>query len=307
MGRIAIINKPEISAIYFALLQCGYDFYAIEKDASLIESIEGFRNAASGFDDSFFSKVRQNTCEVYPYWPRAAALETATYYLHKDSLGFSDYDAYKKSIMNATNVSDVERDEDFWEWVIDFPVALKRVLESSDFISYLDWENAWVSQQNHLWKSDLQHIQRVLNTCMKNYSSPIQTVSIVLNPIKCTYSSDHFINNDELNFTSGVFRMESVLHEFLHHVVHPFVSKHKQAVMKCQMPYPDIDGSYYLGGDENGKLNAFEEYVVRMLTSEDSALSFPADLDWYVNGILSDLGHFFAEASCSNDKVRRRN
>lgn len=293
-NRITIINKPEISAIYFVLLQCGYEFYSIEKDPSLVAKIEVFRKIQSDLDISFFSKIRQNTCEVYPYWPRAATLETATFYLCKNSRSFRNFNSYKQSIINVSNIADKERNEDFWEWVKDFPFALKRVLESSEFIAYLDWESSWISQQNNLWESSLQHIQKVLDICVKNCFSPVQSVSIILNPIKCTYSSDYFKNGDELYFILGAFRIESVLHEFLHHVVHHFIPKYKQYILNHSISYPDIDSSYYLDGDENGKLNAFEEYIVRKLTCEVLNMNFPSDLDGYIKEVLSSLGHPFS-------------
>ena len=40
--QITITHIPEISAIYFALLQCGYDYYAIERSQGHIECIRNF-------------------------------------------------------------------------------------------------------------------------------------------------------------------------------------------------------------------------------------------------------------------------
>lgn len=37
-----ISNIPEISAIYFALLQCGYDFFTIERSRGHNDRIWGF-------------------------------------------------------------------------------------------------------------------------------------------------------------------------------------------------------------------------------------------------------------------------
>lgn len=71
---------PAISAIYFALLQNGYDFYAIERDLLTVNRLDSFASSDRGAYP-FFSEVRQNTCAVYPYWPRAALLETAAFYL----------------------------------------------------------------------------------------------------------------------------------------------------------------------------------------------------------------------------------
>jgi hypothetical protein len=233
--RISIHNIPEISAIYFAMLQCGYDYYAFEKNADLVKTIEGFRTAQVDCDVSFFSEVKQETCEVYPYWPRAAALETATFFVDCISMQFSDFDTYQNGIMSARNISDVERNQNFWEWVKDFPPKLAYVLSSNDFRAYLNWENKWIEHQSSIWENDLNHIQQILDICVKNYASPIQKVSVVLNPIKCAYSADYHMDGKQFYYCSGAFKMESVIHEFLHHVVHRFVKEAKDAV--CNILY----------------------------------------------------------------------
>ncbi len=71
--QITISNIPEISAIYFALLQSGYDYYAMERSQDHISHIQGYIGAENS--TPFFAGVKQNTCKVYPYWPRAAILE----------------------------------------------------------------------------------------------------------------------------------------------------------------------------------------------------------------------------------------
>lgn len=60
-------------------------------------------------------------------------------------------------------------------------------------------------------------------------------------------------------------RIDSIIHEYLHTIVHPMIEhgivtpEHKQ--------YPGIDRSYYLDKSEKGYINAFEEFAVRTLTN----------------------------------------
>lgn len=93
MEKIAITNNPVISAIYFALLQCGYDYYALERNEEHIRAVEAL--CQSAVLPPFFSEVKQSTCEVYPYWPRAAMLETASFYLNSEDSGFADFEKYR--------------------------------------------------------------------------------------------------------------------------------------------------------------------------------------------------------------------
>lgn len=280
--RISIINIPAVSAIYYALLQCGYDYYTMEKDADLVSAIESFRTTEC---NPFFLKVRQDTCEVYPYWPRAAMLETAAFYLDNVHLRFRAFDEYRKFIMSASNISDAERNQAFWDWVEGFPAAVGSILSNKEFRTYLDWENEWIQQQNRNREDDLLHAQSIIDICNSAFASPVHKVAVILNPIKCAYSADYYLHGGELFFSSGAFRLESVIHEFLHQIVRPIVDEHKEAIHQSRTPYPGIDNSYYLAG----KLNAFEEYAVRKLTNDVIAQNFPTNLDGYIAEILRDL------------------
>ena len=151
--KLLISNNIAISAIYFALLQCGYDFYSIELDAPTVNKPGSFIMSDSS-EYGFFSEVRQNTCEVYPYWPRAAMLETATFYIDLPQACFVDFDAYKSKILSAKNISDIERNEMFWNWILQFPAALKNIFQSNCFSRYLEWENTWVEDQNKKYQSN---------------------------------------------------------------------------------------------------------------------------------------------------------
>lgn len=54
--QITISNIPEISAIYFALLQSGYDYYAMERSQDHISYIQGYIGAKNF--TSFFAGVK---------------------------------------------------------------------------------------------------------------------------------------------------------------------------------------------------------------------------------------------------------
>ena len=58
---LSIENLPQISAIYYALLQCGYDYYSHGRSDSHIAAIRRFAGGESV--SSFFSSIKQTTCE----------------------------------------------------------------------------------------------------------------------------------------------------------------------------------------------------------------------------------------------------
>lgn len=280
-GPIAISNIWKISAIYYALLQCGYDSFSIQRGSEHIHNIEKFIHPREAFQ--FFSAAKQNTCEVYPWWPRAAILETASFYLQPDGSAFRDYQSFREYILSATNITDKERDQNFWDWIAEFPAALTAVWESEGFHHYLQWENQWIQEQNAHYEKELRTIQSCLEICVNTYRSPVRDIQMIINPIKCVYSTDYHLFGGSFIFSSGTFCEESVIHEFLHHVIHPYM---QDMEIEKNIQYPGIDDSYYLNGKITGQLNAFEEYAVRELTKEVISGHYPEDIFIYLKDLI---------------------
>lgn len=117
--HIEFKNDIMISAIYYGMFQSGYDYYKMARNEEHINAIQTFRSSSCL---SFFANVKQNTCEAYPYWPRAALLESATLYLDRETFQWQDYNAYENFVMSAGNITNSERGKTFWEWVNRFPI-----------------------------------------------------------------------------------------------------------------------------------------------------------------------------------------
>lgn len=296
LNRVSILHMPAISAIYYALLQCGYEFFAVEKDESLTTTLEAFRTETAVFYDSYFSEIRQSTCDVYPYWPRAAALESACFFLDSMSSGFEHFDRYQEKIRSATNISPEEKGESFWRWIERFPAAINEVMKLASFQAYYAWETKWIAQQNALLQGALQQTQEALERCAGAFGSGIQSVDILLSPIKCAYSSDYHIVRDRLYFSSGMFQMESVVHEFLHPIMHPHIIGNRDALLQYRGDYPDLDASYLLDGSEAGRLNAAEEYLVRALTHCAVRGMLPNNLGYFIQQSMAALEHHYGMA-----------
>ena len=272
-----ISTNEAISAIYYALWQCGYEYAHIERDGAHMDALAAF---STGQAHPFFKGVRQSTCEVYPYWPRAALLETASFYVTQGK--FNDFEELRCKIMSMPNVADNERNEQFWGWLANFPQALQIVMNSEGFRQYLAWEYAWCDQLCLQRREDLERIQRCIDVCQARYASPVRDVQLLISPIKCVYSADYHLVGETFVFSSGRLAAASVIHEFLHHVVHP-------AVLRCaevipERTYPGLDASYYTAG----KVNAFEEYAVRCLTDLAMADALPKDLDEFMQVLLEN-------------------
>ncbi len=277
-GQVELVSDLRISAIYYALLQTGYDFYAMEKEADVVQTLRGFAGQGAG-RFPFFEAARQTTCQEYPYWPRAFLLEAASFHLKEDCSGFRDLNALRRKILSAGNLSPEERGQALWDWLREFPLALMRVRADTGFQQYWVWEAQWLAGERGRRQEQLEGIQRCLEQCARRYQPPVQAVKIILNPIKCAYSSDYHWIDGCFYFSSGALRGESVIHEFLHPVVHPAVERNQDALLRRERPLPGIDDSYYLDRSGAGWLNACEEYCVRALTQEVMAQNYPVDLD----------------------------
>lgn len=270
---LSIENLPQISAIYYALLQCGYNYYPYERSESHIAAISRFAGGESV--PLFFSSVKQATCSVYPYWPRAAILETATFFLDGKAEKYRDYEVFQSRILSASNISPEEKDVSLWDWIVDFPAALASVMCSDGFQRYMDWENNWIAAQNSKCAEDLHSLEDMLRYCPQAGNA-----KIILSPIKCVYSSDYYADKSGVVFILGALRKESIVHECLHPVVHALLEQAEYPIGKFE--YPGIDESYYQGKSDAGYLNAFEEYAVRRLTEDLLLRSYPRDIVGYL-------------------------
>ena len=93
--------------------------------------------------------------------------------------------------MTAGNIAPNEKENDLWDWISQFPAALKAVLNSVSFQEYFAWEETWIAAQNQQCRSELENLQRILQKCDTQYRSPVHETHILLTPIKCAYSSDY--------------------------------------------------------------------------------------------------------------------
>ena len=286
-NSLLLTQFPQIAAVYYGLLQSGYDYYSIERGPEHIASLHDYMGERCS--PSFFSEARQDTCDVYPYWPRAFILEAATFYIDDGNTSYYDFRAFQNRIMSSKAIEEKERDNSLWKWLSGFPKALAEVLSNKTFSKYLEWEKKWIAEQSDIHQQDLESISRCLNYCTKQWQSPVQSIQIYINPIKCVYSSDYHLVGSCFIFSSGACRTDSIIHEFLHHVVHPIVEQQKEEVLRRRPTDKLLDDSYYLSGDDAGVLNGFEETVVRRLTEKVMNDEYPKDLLPFIEAVLNDL------------------
>ena len=278
------VQIPDISGIYYALLQSGYEFFSVERPPELTAALSSFKGTADV--PRFFSLARQDSGGEYPYWPRAYIMEAASLFPREEMCSIY-VSALTEMIMSAPNISAQEKDSRMWEWLSDFPSALSEVTGSSGFHRYLEWERAWLAEQTERYTDDLRLLERLISRYSDVCGTDPPDMEICICPIKCIYASDCHSVGGSMLFTLGDMRADSVIHEYLHTVIHPLIED--ITGYDLHREYPGLDTTYYLGRDEKGYRNAFEEYAVRSLTDMILRQNGLPDPEAFISRLLRSL------------------
>ena len=263
--KITISSNVDINAIYFGIALSGYEYADIDKSDDITKWLHQIRRYP-GLDEAkrYFSGARQSTCAVYPFWPRVALLESATFFINEKGFDYDDYCTYVKA---RPNLADEEKSDDFFCWVKDFTKYLMQVKAD---LFFQDINRQISDKVNEISANSVEKVDMIksrLDSLPASAASTISAISLIICPIKCVYSADYFAVGSIMSVILGDFLPHSIVHEYLHPVVHLYVQKHRERIVaydgsKCL----DLDQSYHMGNDENGKLNAFEENIVRIIS-----------------------------------------
>jgi len=264
--NIQISSNTMINAIYFGLALTGYEYGYINKPDNVADMLKQTESYA-GLNDvkEFFTAARQNTCEVYPFWPRAALMETATFFINNITSEF-DFSKYKNYVYSLQNITPAERNDSLFNWIATFPQALDKIQNDSMFHNMNNKMYETVCQISHDISIQMTTLADKLSKLSQGINTGVTKMTVIICPIKCIYSADYFLRDNEMFVILGNFLPHSVVHEYMHLVVHPKIAQHKEDILSHSR-MADIDQSYYLDGNEAGELNAFEEHIVRLLSN----------------------------------------
>lgn len=266
---IEVINSTTINAIYFGLIKSSYSYADIQKPDEILKLINVIKEYRLPKDIlNFFSETYQTTCNTYPFWPRAALMETATFFMNDlcDPDSF-DYSTYYNKVMNLPNIIESERDDHFWNWIEKFPYILKCILLDENFQEIDKCVEKWITANFETFEKKIDIIEQSLKELMDREGKEIQPIKVIISPLKCIYSADYQVSEGKLFVVLGDFIPHSIVHECVHPIVHSYIIDFNVDILKYfGRKIFNIDKSYYLNQDEDGFLNAFEENVVRRVT-----------------------------------------
>lgn len=287
--RFDIISEPRIAAIYFGLMQGGYEYFSAGKAREDVKLWESWAKMPVSYDTSFFTEARQATPGIYPFSPRAAALEMASFYVDMQNGIFTDEEACLRKIRVSGIIKEREL-PDFTTWIMGFPKLMKSVMQCEGFASYINWEESWLKQQAKPHKQKLQKYDDVISYFSKKCNPTVSNAFIVYCPLKCTFVSDYFAEGDTLYFISGMLRLEAALKEFLHLMLHPLVQKHSDAICSLRNLHRlRVENTNYGDNNDQAKLAIFEEYAVGELIGLVEENRYKVELEKFLPSLLITL------------------
>jgi hypothetical protein len=266
---IEVMNSTAINAIYFGLIASGYNYADIQKPDEILKLIKPIKdNQLRKTINNYFSEAYQYTCKAYPYWPRAALMETASFFINDlHNTDTFDYLRYHNEVMNFTNLLESEKDEHFWEWIKEFPSMLKDISLDKEFREIDECIKKWILAKSKTLEEKIAIIEQSLIKLAVSEGKEVEPIKVIISPLKCVYSADYQVSDGKLFVVLGDFLPNSVVHECIHTIVHPYIIDLRSDILKCFGSETfNIDKSYYLNEDEDGFINAFEENIVRRVT-----------------------------------------
>ena len=286
--RIEMISDRKIAAVYFGLMQSGYEYHAAGKSSEDVRQWESFRDMPVSYDTAFFRGARQTTTGIYPYAARAAALEMAAFYVDEENEAFINEEAYRSKLAASGLIKD--REQEFFAWVKGFPKSMHSVMHCQGFARYMQWEENWLKHQIRLRKHEIQKRDEVVSYFMKRQDTAVKKVFLALCPLKCTFASDYVVENGALYAIAGVLRLDETMHEFYGHLLQPFVFKYGDEIAALRNLHRlKVEDSFFGDRKEIGRLNAFKEYAVRELTAKISIDQYKLDLDKFILSLIKPL------------------
>jgi hypothetical protein len=251
---IKITSDEDINAIYTGLVLSGYEYSHIEKSPEIIKVIDHIKEQSFSSDvKRYFEHARQQTCEVYPFWPRASLLESAVFFMGSEGFMFDKYCEYVNSCPNLTQE---ERNKDFFDWIITFPKYMGEIKENRIFQEINSQIQRIVNELSTVSAAGKERIIDILKALAADCDIIDFTLDVLVCPLKCVYSADYFIEDSKMSIILGDFLPHSIVHEYMHIIVRPKIDKYRAEILSLfGKKRFNIDNSYYLENDERGFIN----------------------------------------------------
>ena len=258
-----------VFGLYVGLTASGYNLARIPA-GDPIEPVLRAINLADWPDAvrGYFAKSRARSGRVNPYWPRAAMLLEACFYL-EPGRGFRPPDELRllRAIAEFP-VGSAGKDSATVAWVREFPGAFA-ALSGTDLFPIL-----WTSYLDAL-QPRLRSFEKAALLCMESLTGmtgvsteALPELVIIPNPLQAPELADFVRRADALHVIVAEPRMSSMVHELLHDVFGPVLRSNKPEIVgHRRLLRPGLGAmmrmQYAWGDDDESWMRVFEESMMR--------------------------------------------
>jgi len=266
---MAVRADKRVFGMYVGLTASGYDLARLPEGDPVREVIEAIRAARwPAGAVRYFGQARRLGRGVNPYWPRAAMLLEACFFLGPDGrFTYRDELELLRTIA-AFPVDPDEKDRPTVDWVRSFPRAYSEIADEGQFPS--------------LWSSYLEAVEPALHefddAATKALQAFVEATGVTLeslpelvlipNPLQAPEVADFVRRDGTVHIVMARPRMSSVVHELLHEVFGPALrSARAEVVQYRHLLRPVLPAmlrmQYAWGDDDESWFRVFEESLMR--------------------------------------------
>ena len=263
-------NK-NIFTVFVGLIASGYDLVDKNCNCEIIKHIDMIEFGEE--INSYFRQAKTGSCEVNPYWPRAFLLSLAGLHISEQApFKYKDFDRLKNYIYDLENINPNEIGEETFSWLEQLPAKLQLIQDKTEFQelwnNYLSVAKEGLESYNFIVSEAITGIIDTFNI------SPDELPQIVVIPnlLQAPQATDYVIYENIIYIIKAKPDKESVIHEFLHHILGTKLKEQRERINKYMFlltPVLDemIRYQYAWAYDEDSWNRVFEENFMRAASS----------------------------------------
>lgn len=264
------LSRP-VFTLYAGLTAGGYDLAnsGPENPARLvIASIKSHRWDADAV--RYFATARLCRAGVNPYWPRAAMLLDATFFLNDDPIGgYADATRVLRDIAEfPTRAS--EKGEDTLRWIGRYPSMYRRIEADPAFSDlWLQFQLSVGSQVQERFADAGREALELLRSGLGVKEKDLPAVVVIPNPLQAVQIADFVRKDGDVFAVIAAPRPSSLIHELLHCVFEKAIAEEHDVIVSHRGLFTPavVDAmlkmQYAWGVDDQSWLRVFEESLVR--------------------------------------------
>ncbi len=319
---VAVRPHMGVFGLYVGLTATGYNLAKPAENSPIGQLTKAIRMAEwPSSVRRYFAMARSRSGGINPYWPKAAMLLEACFYLEDSGESFNPSDelALLRTIAEFP-VNPADKSATVVDWARGFPAAYSELTRASVFpmlwTSYLDAVQPLVTSFEKAASATLESLTRA---GVRGDSLP--EIVVVPNLLQAPELADFVRRPGILYVVVAEPRMSSMVHELLHDVLGPILRSNKvdiaahrhllrpvlPAMLRMQYAWADDDESW---------LRVFEESLMRAAAIWLESERSPAEGDkqaqnqWrqgfiYVPALLDCLRKDWRGPNISTDFIRR--